>query len=53
MENFILRGTNAVIWDSGWSQADRATLRSAGIERHITNSPAYRNRLNERLFPTQ
>jgi hypothetical protein len=52
MENFIMRGTNAVIWDSGWSQADRATLRSAGIERHITNSPAYRNRLNERLFPT-
>lgn len=29
------------IWNSGWSQADRATLRSAAINNHLRESPTY------------
>jgi len=30
------------IWNSGWSEADRATRRSAAIDNHLRESPTYR-----------
>lgn len=38
------------VWDSGWRQADRATLRDRGINAFLTSSRAYRDRLNNRVF---
>ena len=38
------------IWDSGWRNVDRATLRSVNIEKLITSSSLYKDKLDQRLF---
>ena len=39
------------IWDSGWRQADRATLRDRAINRFLSTSSTYNQKLNNRGFP--